>query len=339
MKKVTIILAMLALMLSTNIFAQDDYENNEWISHSDVKGSKDSPLISRFKGSIIQYYKVEKWNKYIIPVSKIENTENGAKDWKKKLKIAGEVRRIQYSVSKDNNPALVAENYNNALKSSDWEILFSGCGDDELGNDSYEWCYYYYGSDGLNLEKFGSAFNPNGKAHCYIAAKQENTDSTYYVAIYVSDKVDDSKGLHFTLITQDIIKVKNPDLGLVTAKILADKINSKGHIAIYDIHFDTGKSSIKPESTETLKNIAEYLNAHQNEKFLIVGHTDNTGNFDANLKLSSERAQTVMNALVSKYSVKAEQLKAYGDGQTAPVATNLTDEGKAKNRRVEIVKL
>jgi len=72
---------------------------------------------------------------------------------------------------------------------------------------------------------------------------------------------------------------------------------------------------------------------------LIAGHTDNTGDFDANLKLSTERAQAVTNELVTKYGVKSEQLKAYGDGQTSPVATNKTDEGKAKNRRVEIVEL
>jgi len=70
---------------------------------------------------------------------------------------------------------------------------------------------------------------------------------------------------------------------------------------------------------------------------LIVGHTDNVGDFDANLKLSKERAEAVINELVTKYSVKIEQLKAHGDGPTAPVASNSTDEGKAKNRRVEIV--
>ncbi len=124
---------------------------------------------------------------------------------------------------------------------------------------------------------------------------------------------------------------------MVTVKNMEEGISKNGHIAVYDIHFDTGKSSIKPESADALKNIADYLNAHKDKKFIIVGHTDNTGDFEANLKLSLERAQSVVNELISKYTVKSEQLKVYGDGQTAPVTSNSTEEGKAKNRRVEIV--
>jgi OOP family OmpA-OmpF porin len=127
------------------------------------------------------------------------------------------------------------------------------------------------------------------------------------------------------------------DDNLVTVKNLDESITETGHIAIYDIHFDTGKSEIKPESANALQNIAEYLNAHSDQKYIIVGHTDNVGDFEANLKLSKERAEAVKNEFTSKYSVKAEQLIAHGDGQTAPVATNSTEEGKAKNRRVEIV--
>jgi outer membrane protein OmpA-like peptidoglycan-associated protein len=69
-----------------------------------------------------------------------------------------------------------------------------------------------------------------------------------------------------------------------------------------------------------------------------VGHTDNTGGFDANMKLSMDRAGAVVNALVTKYSINAAGLKACGDGPTAPVATNDTEAGKALNRRVELVK-
>lgn len=125
----------------------------------------------------------------------------------------------------------------------------------------------------------------------------------------------------------------------MNAQNIGENLATFGHMSIYSILFDSGKSDIKPESEETLKIIAAYLNSHPDKKFIIVGHTDNTGDFDANLKLSQERAKTVMNELVSKYSVKAGQLKAYGDGPTAPIATNTTDEGRAQNRRVEIVEL
>jgi len=337
MKNVTFVVAMIVLMISANLFAQNsDYENNEWISHSDVKGSKNSLLITRFKGSIIQYNKVEKWNKYVLPISKIENME-GQKGWKKKLDMAGEVNRIQYSTSKDNNPVFVAENFINALKSADWVILFNGCGDSEIGNSSYEWCYYYYGSDGLGLDKFGDAFSPRGDNHCYIAAQFTTSDTTYYASIYISDKEVNSKGLHFTLITQDIIKVKNPDFGLVTAKLLTDKIRQNGRLALDGIYFETGKAALTEKSNIALKNIAEYLNSNKNKKFFIVGHTDNVGNFSSNMTLSESRAKAVMNALITKYGVNRTNLKAYGVANLSPIVSNSADEGKVKNRRVEIV--
>ncbi|RLD66758.1 MAG: hypothetical protein DRI84_04095 [Bacteroidetes bacterium] len=91
------------------------------------------------------------------------------------------------------------------------------------------------------------------------------------------------------------------------------------------------------QSTAALKNIAKFLNANPEKKYLIVGHTDNVGDFDANIKLSTDRANAIVNVLVNKYSVNAAQLKAYGVGSTSPVANNATDDGTAINRRVEIV--
>ena len=73
-------------------------------------------------------------------------------------------------------------------------------------------------------------------------------------------------------------------------------------------------------------------------KLYVVGHTDNTGIFDSNIKLSNDRAIAVVNALVTKFSVNAARLKAFGDGPTSPVASNETEEGRALNRRVELVK-
>ncbi len=140
--------------------------------------------------------------------------------------------------------------------------------------------------------------------------------------------------LYYSLV---IVKTTPMQKGLVSVDNLADVITKTGHIAIYDILFDTGKSEIKGESADALKNIAEYLNANADKKYIVVGHTDNVGDFEANINLSTERAKAVANALIVDYSVKKEQLKPYGVGPVAPVASNTTDKGKAKNRRVEIV--
>jgi outer membrane protein OmpA-like peptidoglycan-associated protein len=122
------------------------------------------------------------------------------------------------------------------------------------------------------------------------------------------------------------------------ANSMANTIKETGKVALYGIYFDTGKATLKPESESALKEIAKLVKADPGLKLYVVGHTDNTGGFDANMKLSMDRATAVVNELVSKYSVNASVLKACGDGPTAPVATNATEEGKALNRRVELVK-
>jgi len=122
------------------------------------------------------------------------------------------------------------------------------------------------------------------------------------------------------------------------ASSMASSIKETGKVALYGIYFDTGKATLKPESDASLQEIAKLIKADPGLKLYVVGHTDNTGGFDANMKLSMERATAVVNALVSKHSVSAAGLKACGNGPTAPVATNDTEEGKALNRRVELVK-
>ena len=115
-------------------------------------------------------------------------------------------------------------------------------------------------------------------------------------------------------------------------------IKETGKAAVYGIYFDTGKAELKPESEAALKEIAKMLTDDPTLKIYVVGHTHNVGTFEDNMKLSQDRALAVIIALVSKYKISATRLKSYGDGPTAPVASNDTEAGKALNRRVELVK-
>jgi OmpA-OmpF porin, OOP family len=125
---------------------------------------------------------------------------------------------------------------------------------------------------------------------------------------------------------------------LADANSMASSIRETGKVAVYGILFDTGKSVLKPESKPVLDEIGKMLTSDPELKLYVVGHTDNTGTFDSNMKLSMERAAAVVNELVTKYAVTVSRLTACGDGPTAPVASNDTEEGKALNRRVELVK-
>ncbi|HPD55761.1 MAG TPA: OmpA family protein [Smithellaceae bacterium] len=122
------------------------------------------------------------------------------------------------------------------------------------------------------------------------------------------------------------------------AKFMAEGINTSGHVAIYGIYFDFNKANIKPESENALKEITKLLQHNPQLNIYVVGHTDNIGGLDYNMKLSQQRADVVVKELVSKYNIASDRLKSAGVGPLAPIAANETEEGKAKNRRVELVK-
>jgi outer membrane protein OmpA-like peptidoglycan-associated protein len=107
---------------------------------------------------------------------------------------------------------------------------------------------------------------------------------------------------------------------------------------LYGIYFDTNKAELKPESHTALQEISKLLKADPNLKVLVVGHTDNVGGYDTNLTLSERRATAVLQELKSTHGIAATRLRGVGVGMAAPVAPNETEDGRAKNRRVELVK-
>ncbi len=123
---------------------------------------------------------------------------------------------------------------------------------------------------------------------------------------------------------------------VISANAMLDALNKDGFIALY-INFDTGKSELKADGEATVKEIVAMLKGAPNLKISIEGHTDNVGTPASNQKLSEARAKAVMDAIV-KGGIAGNRLGSKGLGQTAPIADNRTDDGKAKNRRVELVK-
>lgn len=121
------------------------------------------------------------------------------------------------------------------------------------------------------------------------------------------------------------------------AKSLLSDIQTKGSASVYGIYFDFDKADIKAESEPAIKEIAKLLQENKGLKLYVVGHIDNVGGLDYNMKLSKARADAVMKELVTKYRIAPDRLKAFGVGSLAPVASNKTEEGRAKNRRVELV--
>ncbi|HQZ17171.1 MAG TPA: OmpA family protein [Vicinamibacteria bacterium] len=123
-----------------------------------------------------------------------------------------------------------------------------------------------------------------------------------------------------------------------SAELFKSGLKTTGHVEVPGIYFDTGKAELKPESDAAVAEIAKLLKADPSLKVYVVGHTDNVASLDLNLKLSQARAEAVAQALVGKHGIAAARLVGRGAGPLAPVASNDSEEGRAKNRRVELVK-
>jgi outer membrane protein OmpA-like peptidoglycan-associated protein len=121
------------------------------------------------------------------------------------------------------------------------------------------------------------------------------------------------------------------------ADALRAGLAASGHVEVPGILFDTGKSTLRPESDAALAELAKVLQGDPGLRVFVVGHTDNQGVLASNLTLSAARADAVVKALVAKHKVDARRLAPFGAGPYAPVASNASEDGRSRNRRVELV--
>jgi outer membrane protein OmpA-like peptidoglycan-associated protein len=132
-----------------------------------------------------------------------------------------------------------------------------------------------------------------------------------------------------TQLTQDVV---------ANAAALSSGLAATGHTVVKGILFDTGKADVKPESAPALGEVAKMLRENAAFKVYVVGHTDNVGGLAANLDLSRRRAAAVVQVLTAQYGVPADRFSAFGAGPYSPLASNDSEDGRALNRRVELVK-
>jgi outer membrane protein OmpA-like peptidoglycan-associated protein len=309
----TVFAACLLLGLAAPVAAAQD---------QDMEGSKDHPLITRYPGSYIAKYLTKEFDEFSLPLGPVEEENKITKN----QHLEGKITRIVYVAPAGRTVLEVFRNYQSALKKAGFETLFT-CGPQGCGSTIAN----AYANSGDNTDYWG----PEHGIH-YISAKLARPEGDVYVSLLVDDQGPDSRANAELYVIE--VKPMESDLITVNAASLAKDINRTGHASVYGIYFDTGKADVKPESDATLKEIAKLLQGDPSLKLYVVGHTDNQGALDMNMDLSRRRAEAVLSALTTKYAVPAVRLKAYGSGPYAPVASNDSEAGRAKNRRVELVK-
>jgi outer membrane protein OmpA-like peptidoglycan-associated protein len=307
----------------------------------DVKNSHDSPLLSRYDGSYIIGYEKKEYGDFLLLLS-------APKAWnevpEKKITVEGKHTRIIYVAPKDRSTLEVFRNYQQELKNRNFEVLFS-CQKEECGKKEglvmVRQLLYPQNNKLKNMGQLTEMVFSSPVDMRYLSAKVTG-DVNAYVSIFIAKETFK----HFeqtysrAIILLDIIEMKAMEskMVIVPAQKMAEEINETGSFSLYGIYFDTDSSVIKAESQSTLNEIEKLILQNAEMKLYIVGHTDNVGEFDYNMKLSQKRGSAVMEALLKNHSIDPERIEAYGVGMLSPKATNDTPKGSQKNRRVELVK-
>ncbi|MFO7575252.1 MAG: OmpA family protein [Bacteroidales bacterium] len=246
--------------------------------------------------------------------------------------IDGKIRRQFCQMPEGISAYEVIKNYEKAIQSKGGTIIYLSQEVKRYKLENGEW--YHYMRDGFAKARKEKTKIVHGHfisylANKYVVGKIATTEHDILISVAAADG-------YYELVT---VIAEPMDMDNVSLTVMNEGIAEKGKIAIYDIYFDMGKSEVKNESDNALSIIASYLNDNPDKKFLIVGHTDNTGDFNANVSLSNARANAVIEKLVSTFGINKAQVIPYGVGSASPQMSNATDEGKARNRRVELVEL
>jgi len=270
-----LLLCSAALVFATTLGAQEDDKPK------DAEGCKDSPLITRFPGSIIHSCEYKEYEQADFPLGLDQDGNERTKH------VEGEYHYWDIGTREGTSQIQVFRNFQTAVKSGGFTIDYANSPDKIVAHKGSTWIFI------------------------------DNRGEFYYQTV-VMEKVMQQE------VTAD-------------ASTLSGEINKSGHVAVYGIHFDTGKAAILPDSENTLGEIVKMLQQNGSLKLRVEGHTDNQGSAAANQGLSEKRAQAVV-AWLTAHGVPAPRLSAQGLGQSKPVSDNATEEGRAKNRRVELVK-
>jgi len=293
-----------------------------------VAKEKASGVLPVYTGSDIRYDDEIGFEEisFIVDKSKIQNTQ-------------GVLRRTFCRAPEGRSPLEIIKNYEKGIKEMGGTILFLSRDPKKIVIDGQKFADIFGKTRkdrGLATNHFTHTSFPNEITE-YLVGKIDSGGNVVYIVVGAGPGAWAASEHNRTFYELVTLEAKPMEMGMITAAEIGTGLTTQGRIAIYNIFFDTGKSIVKAESDGALKAIAEYLNSNKSKKVVVVGHTDNTGDFDMNIKLSKERAEAVIENLVSKYAVDKKQLKPYGVGPVSPVTSNSTEEGKGRNRRVEIV--
>jgi len=274
----------------------------------DLEGCKDHPLFTRFPNMHIVGCEASQFDLRAFPTGPIKEDQSTTPEV-----VEGPVQWLSYEVNEGTTPPSglqIMRNFEAAARKAGATIAGQYPG----------WCKGNY--DDERMPNMGNSCLSYALTMKFVRGAKET-----WVFLQATE---DEGSYMMTISEREAMKQE------VSVNELVEKLSKDGFITLY-VNFDTAKATITPESAGTLDAAAAALKAAGDLRVEVAGHTDNVGTPEANLKLSDERAKAVMAGLVER-GVPAARLTAKGYGQASPIADNRSEDGRAKNRRVELVK-
>ena len=301
------------------------------VSAQDLAGSADHPLVNRYDGSEIVGYRVQEFEDFTAPLGPMERRD-GKSAYADTRDIEGTLTRILYRAPKDRSTLEIIRNYENSLKEAGFQTIFE-CKKAECGGGFYSYVKPVWTEGWISQVFYGEPVNQR-----YLAARLDRPEGNLWAFVLVSEHrlLSSLTGPYVHL---DVVQEAGMEQRMVRVdpQELSDDLTALGHTAIYGIYFDTDEARLRPESDQALAAIAELMKRRSDLRVHVVGHTDSVGSFDYNLDLSRRRATAVVESLMQQHGIAADRLTPNGVGPLAPVASNRSEDGRAKNRRVELV--
>lgn len=315
--------ALFALMGTLSLSAQDAPE------------SKDHPILTRYPGAEIQWYDEQSFEQYEIATGPLTGYRY-IEDW---LTVEGKLTRIFYSITGKRSVSEVYLNYQSALKKGGFEILTDGLfKSSNVGKQvgGRTWMNTAYSKNPISANGKVSLFHGTSTSggSGFIAGELKRPQGNVNVAIAFYQHREDE-----VVVMLDVIESQPMEDGLVSVdpEAMSGEIDREGKVVIYGLYFEFDKADLQASSKPVLDAIAQLLRQRPDLQLYVVGHTDMKGSLIYNLSLSESRAQAVVEALVTDYNISRGRLQAQGVGPLVPLATNLNDQGRSLNRRVELV--
>jgi outer membrane protein OmpA-like peptidoglycan-associated protein len=309
----------------------------------DMPGSQDQPDIPRIEGSTIVGYSHSNYDEGFF-ITTMESRELQGEHHE------GERTRIMYLGGDGLSPLAVIRNYQKALEQLGTVAEQFSCRDST--------CYSNLGRIFVwqennriptifpNAQYLFHYSNALFNQHHYWYGTIESDTSKYFVSVYAANRVENRYKAHAefidvgqTVVVLEVVEDTDfaPTMTFVSAAEISNEIERTGHVALYGIHFDVDSHTLRSDSAPAVQEIAKALQDDPSLALYVVGHTDNQGGFEYNQSLSEQRAESVVQEIVNKHGITENRLRPVGVGLVAPEASNSTEEGRALNRRVELV--